>query len=95
MKAWISVSAAEKDREGRMRAMFLRWKKADLVTWLAWGRNERVGSKMMPRLRTWLEGVTVKPSMLSENVWVERVRDFGPMMRISDLLQFQKILLHP
>ena len=39
---------------------------------------------MIPRLRTLVEGVT---SMLSEKVWVERVREVGPMMRISNLLQ--------
>lgn len=64
----MSVSAAEKDREGRMRAMFLRWKNAVLVIWLTWGTNERVGSRMTPRLRTCLEGVSVQPSMLSEKV---------------------------
>lgn len=76
-----------KDREGRRRAMFLRWKKAVLVTWLAWGKKERVGFKMIPRLRTWVEGVMVEPSMLREKVWAEWVRCFGPIMSISDLLQ--------
>lgn len=51
------------------------------------GRNERVGSMMMPRLRTWVEGVTMEPSMVREKVWAERMREFGPMMSISDLLQ--------
>ena len=41
---------------------------------------------MIPRLWNRVEGVTVEPSMLSEKVWVERVREFQPM-RISDLLQ--------
>ena len=67
--------------------MFLRWKKAVLVTWLAWGKKERVGFKMIPRLRTWVEGVMVEPSMLREKVWAEWVRCFGPIMSISDLLQ--------
>ena len=83
----MSVSAAENDREGRRRAMFLRWKKAVLVTWLTWGRNESVGSRIMPRLRTRVEGVTMEPSMFSEKFWVERVRESGPNMMISDLLQ--------
>ena len=30
----------------------------------------------------------MEPSILSEKSWVGRVREFGPMMRISDLLQF-------
>ena len=68
--------------------MFLRGKKAVYVIWFIWGRNERVGSRMIPRLRTRVEGVTVEPSILREKSWVERMRDFGPMMRISDLLQF-------
>lgn len=54
--------------------MFLRWKKAVHVTWLMW-------------LQTWVVGVTMEPSMLSENDWVEWVRVLGPMMRIYDLLQ--------
>ena len=62
--------------------MFLRWKKAVLVTWLTWGRNERVGSRMTPRLRTRVEGVTMEPSMFREKSCVERVRELGPM--ISD-----------
>ena len=34
-----------------------------------------------------------EPSMLSEKSWVERVRESGPMMIISDLLQlsFKKL----
>ena len=68
--------------------MFLRWKKAVLVTWLTWGRNESVGSKMMPRLRTRVEGVTMEPSMSREKSCVELVSEFGPMIMISDLLQF-------
>ena len=32
-----------------------RWKKAVLVIWLTWGRNERVGSRMTPRLRIWVD----------------------------------------
>jgi len=43
--------------------------------WLPWGRKERVGSRMIPRLRTWVEGVTMEPSMLREKVWAERVRE--------------------
>lgn len=38
-------------------------------------------------MRGWVEGVMIEPSILSEEVWVEWVREFGPMMRISDLLQ--------
>ena len=53
------------------------------VMWLAWARKERVGSRMIPRLRTWVEGVTMEPSMLRAKVWAERVRELGP---ISDLL---------
>ena len=45
--------------------MLRRWKKAVLVMWLTWGRNERVGSKVTPRLRIWVEGVTMEPSILS------------------------------
>ena len=48
MNAWTRVSAAESDREARRRVMFLRWKKAVFVIW---GRNERVGSRMIPKLR--------------------------------------------
>ena len=42
------VSAAESDGEGRRRVM--RWKKAVFVIWFIWVRNERVGSRMIPRL---------------------------------------------
>ena len=87
MKAWIRVSAAEKVREGRRWAMLRRWKNAVLVILFTWGRNDRVGSKMIPRLRMWLEVLTRDPSMVSEKSWVERVRESGPMMIISDLLQ--------
>ena len=51
------------------------------------GMNERVGSRMSPRLQTWVEMVTVEPSVLRGTVWVEQVRELGPMTRISDLLQ--------
>ena len=34
MKAWIRVSAAEKESDGWSWAMFLRWKNAVLVIWL-------------------------------------------------------------
>ena len=47
-----------------------------------------MGSRMMPRFRTRVEGVTMDPSILSEKSVVERVREVGPMMMISDLLQF-------
>ena len=39
--------------------------KAVLVMWLTWGRIERVGSKVTPRLRIWVEEVTMEPSILS------------------------------
>ena len=77
MKAWIRVSAAEKVREGRRRAMLRRWKNAVLVILFTWGRNDRVGSKMIPRLRMWVEVLTGEPSMVSEKSWVERVRGHG------------------
>ena len=50
MNAWTRVSAVVSDREGRRRVMFLRWKKAVLVIWFIWGRDERVGSRMIPKL---------------------------------------------
>ena len=46
-----------------------------------------MGSKKTPRLLTRVEGVTREPSMFSEKSWLERVRESGPMMSISDLLQ--------
>ena len=55
--------------------------------WLAWGRKEMVGSRMILRFWTWVEGVMMEPSMLRVKVWAERVRCFGPIMSISDLLQ--------
>ena len=36
---------------------------------MAWGKKERVGLRMIPRLRTWVEGVMMEPSMLREKVW--------------------------
>lgn len=42
---------------------------------------------MIPRLWTRVELVTIEPSMFSEKVWVERVKEFVLMMRSSDLLQ--------
>ena len=58
-----------------------------------WGRNERVESKVTPRLRMWGDGMTVEPSILRVKLWAELVREFGPMSRISDLLQlsFRKL----
>ena len=43
---------------------------------------------MMPRLRMWEEGVTVDPSMFNEKSRVVLVRGLGPIIMISDLLQF-------
>ena len=40
MNAWTRVSAAESDREGWRRVMFLEWKKAAFVIWFIWWRNE-------------------------------------------------------
>lgn len=54
---------------------------------MAWGKKERVGLRMIPRLRIWVEGVMMEPSMLREKVWAERMRCLGPIMSISDLLQ--------
>ena len=34
MKAWIRVSVADKESDGRRRVMFLRWKKAVLVIYV-------------------------------------------------------------
>ena len=53
---------------------------------MAWGKKERVGLRMIPRLQTWVEGVMMEPSMLREKVWAERVRCLGPIS-ITDLLQ--------
>ena len=53
------------DSEGQRRAMLWRWKKAVLVMLLTWSRNERVESKVTPRLWIWVEGVTMDPSILS------------------------------
>ena len=42
--------------------MFLRWKKADLVTDLTWEWKERVDSRMTPRLKEmgrWGDGAAV------------------------------------
>lgn len=88
MKAWMRVSAAEKDRDGRRRAMFLRWKKAVFTVCLTCDSNERVVSKMAPRLRMCWDVCTMEPSMVREKFWVDLVRDLGPMMIISDLSQF-------
>ena len=51
MNVLTRVLVAESDREGRRRVMFLRWKKAVFVIWFTSGRNERVGSRMIPKLR--------------------------------------------
>jgi len=53
------------------------------VMWLAWGRKERVESRMIPRLLTWVEGVTMEPSMLREKVWAERERELGSVIYCS------------
>ena len=66
-------SAAESDGEGRRRVM--RWKKAVFVIWFIWVRNERVGSRIIPRLRTRVKGGTIMPSISWERSWVERGRD--------------------
>ena len=42
---------------------------------------------MTPRLRMRVDVVTGVPSMRSEKSWVERVRESGPMIIISDLSQ--------
>ena len=54
---------------------------------LTCGSNERVGSKMAPRLRICGDACTVEPSMLREKFWFDWMRDLGPMMMISDLSQ--------
>ena len=46
------------------------------------------GGGMMPGLWTQMEGVTMAPSISIEKSWVELVWEVGPMMMISDLLQF-------
>ena len=59
-----------------------------LFWWFKWDWKERVGSKMTPRLRILAEGVIMALSIFREKFSVERVRASGPMMIISDLLQF-------
>ena len=60
---------------------------------MAWGKKERVGLRMIPRLRTWVEGVMMEPSMLREKVWAERMRCLEYFRFIA--VEFEKILLHP
>jgi len=86
MKAWMSVSAAEKVSEGRRRAMFLRWKKADLVMWLMCCSKERLLSKVIPRLRMCGENDRVELSMEREKFSVVLVSDLGQMIIMLDLL---------
>ena len=38
-----------------------------------------------------MEGVTFEPLMVGETDWAERVREFGPKMIISDLLQLRSV----
>ena len=65
MKAWMRVSAAEKESKGRRRAMFLRWKKAVWVRRLVCCSNERLLSRIIPRLQVGGEGDRVVLSMIS------------------------------
>ena len=51
MKEWISVSAAEDERVGRLRAMLQRWKKDVFLTLFMCALKESVGSIMMLRYR--------------------------------------------
>lgn len=59
----MRISAVDRVREGRKRAMLRRWKKDNFVIWLMCVRYERVESIMIPRFRTEREGVTLSPSI--------------------------------
>ena len=39
------------------------------VIWFILGRNESVGSRMIPRLRTQVEEGTIEPSILRKKSW--------------------------
>ena len=52
MKAWTRVSASGRESIGRIMATLRRWKKADFVMFLMWGRKDKVESKMTPRFLT-------------------------------------------
>ena len=43
---------------------------------------------MLPGLQIWVQCVMFKPPMVTKKDWAEQVREFGPMMNISNLLQF-------
>ena len=49
---------------------------------------------MIPRLQTWIEGVTLDPLMVNEKDWKEWIRDFGPRISVSDLLKLTEVFLH-
>ena len=89
MKAWIKVSAVEKMRDGRSRAMFLRWKNAVRVTCFMCGSNESVGSRVMPRLRMSGDGVRTVLLKLRQKLWVDFVMFFG--LFFLSLLSFRKL----
>ena len=50
MKAWIRVSAAGKEREGRRWVIFLWWKAVFVTDFMCWLKLREL-SKMTPRLR--------------------------------------------
>ncbi len=52
----VDESLSPSESDGRSREMFLRWKKADLVTDLICAWNESVESRMTPRLQGWGDG---------------------------------------
>ena len=93
----MSVSAAVNESEGQRQAMFWRWKKAVFLMWLKCRKKERVGSRMIPRLRISVEGVTRVPSIIE----CETVVGACEGVRTNDYdfryiaVEFQEVFMHP
>ena len=96
--ALTRISLLDCERDGRSLEMLQIWKKAVRVMFFMWGANERVLSRMTPRLLTWLVKDTGKPSIMMLGGGVVRILErvfFEPMSRASVLLpfSFRKFLL--
>ena len=68
--------------------MFFRWYNADLVTFFMWDWNDRVGSRMTPRLRTTGDGVMEQPSTTRSRSSTFLSSDLGATTMSSVLLLF-------
>lgn len=71
---------------GRRQAMFVE--EGSFSHMMMWCSKEMLLTRITPKLWICAKGDRVELSMVRQMLWVVLVRDFGPLIIVSDLSQF-------